>query len=774
MPAVLVAKPIAPTKSTAAKIDKGDERGVGRASMPQAPVPAVPRATPGAGAKPVAPPSVAKPEPARATQPIPSATPSPSKSMKSQPLGEPRAVHVPTPSPGVVQGTPGVVGALAKAGARTATEKPPPFSSHVGPSPSPASVVQAAVAPPKGPVVSDFPVMRSATLILDEPPADHPKQPSSAGDPRPNGPPLVVPPAHAAAANAVTKSPPWTEAAAEMGRALSAGVRRTVESIREITSSMLLEDSEEHLGPNELSSSLLVEDTSEVDASSAAVTKHNVPIPAAVRHGVPPPAVPAPKVPPKDSSDLATLPVGQISSITTADILPGLDPPIETAKGEPHRPVSPTRVDSAHVPWVARLRGVASSVARARHVFAPRSAKWWIPSVLVVGVVAVGVYGERSRGRRHAESRGVETPAVPNQPDLAISGPPSAVNSAEGVVAAPPRGCTVAGPSRVVAESALLSAGVEVRALRTGIGLGFVPADHQATVIRLDPKLLSVGQMANVRAPDGTRRVTPILAASGAFTPGIDSDQKTDKVLGRRTIAVEPPMQIGTLGGQLVWSRGGGHVVGKLWPLDVGADVDAIRGAWAPGIDHGVVALTFRRAGSVWIGSLDTSGSPVPIGSLSRIAGLGPAVGSPAIAFDGATVMVVWADRAASDDPWRLRLVRFRNGDTPGEPNTFSPPSGGRGGQAMSPSLAVVPGIGFLLSWTEGAMSAHDVRALTLANDGTPMGAPMTISNEGVNAGQGQAAIDLDGHGLVAFLQGGGGVYQLAATPITCPVRSPQ
>jgi hypothetical protein len=92
----------------------------------------------------------------------------------------------------------------------------------------------------------------------------------------------------------------------------------------------------------------------------------------------------------------------------------------------------------------------------------------------------------------------------------------------------------------------------------------------------------------------------------------------------------------------------------------------------------------------------------------------------------------------------------------------------------MSPGLAVVPGIGFLLSWTEGAISAHDVRALTLANDGTSIGAPLALSNEGVNAGQGQAAIDLEGHGLVAFLQGGGGVFQVAATPITCPGHSSQ
>jgi hypothetical protein len=209
-----------------------------------------------------------------------------------------------------------------------------------------------------------------------------------------------------------------------------------------------------------------------------------------------------------------------------------------------------------------------------------------------------------------------------------------------------------------------------------------------------------------------------------------------------------------------------------LWTIDPGADVDAIRAAWAPGVDRGLVAIAFRRAGAVWVGALDTVGAPRPAFDLSRMAGLGPAVGAPAIAFDGATVMVAWADRAASDDPWKLRIVRFRLGDPPGEPTTFSPPAGGRGEQAMSPGLAVVPGIGFLLTWTDGAMSAHDVRALTLANDGTPLGTPLAVSSENVNAGQSQAAVALDGRGVVAFLQSNAGAFQIAATPIVCPTRS--
>jgi hypothetical protein len=560
-------------------------------------------------------------------------------------------------------------------------------------------------------------------------------------------------------------------------------------SVREITSSLLLEDSQEHLEPNELSSSLLVEDTSAVDMPPLAA----------------PIQKPSPPTLPKDSSDFATLPVGEMSSITTADILPGPDAPAGTATAACPRPPSPTRVDASVVPWPQRLRGVAGvigwPVARAweriakaaevaRSLFALKRARWWVPGLAALVLVVVGVYlagardgprsatlaDSRSKGRARDEDRAPDKLPSSALSDalLASTGAGSAANNQDVAPASPARGCTVSGPARVVAETALLAAGVEVRTLRTGVGLGFVPADHQATVVRVDPKTLAVGQMVNVRATDVIHRVTPILSPSGVFSPGIDVDPKNDKVFGRRTIPVEPPIQVGTQGGQLMWTRASSHAMGKLWGVDVGTDVDAIRGAWAPGIDHGVVALAFRRAGAVWVGTIDTSGVPSPIGNLSRIAGLGPSVGSPAIAFDGATLMMAWADRAASDDPWRLRLVRFRNGDSPGEPSTFSPPPGGRGGQAMSPGLAVVPGVGFLLTWTEGAISAHEVRAVTLANDGSPMGAPLTISNEGVNAGQGQAAIDLDGYGLVAFLQGGGGVFQIAATPIACPVRTSQ
>ena len=87
----------------------------------------------------------------------------------------------------------------------------------------------------------------------------------------------------------------------------------------------------------------------------------------------------------------------------------------------------------------------------------------------------------------------------------------------------------------------------------------------------------------------------------------------------------------------------------------------------------------------------------------------------------------------------------------------------------MSPGIASVPGGRFLLVWTEGPATRHDVRALTLSREGQPLGKPLVISGKKVNAGQGQGAVTASGRGAVAFLESTeGGGFQVVATPIKC------
>jgi hypothetical protein len=86
----------------------------------------------------------------------------------------------------------------------------------------------------------------------------------------------------------------------------------------------------------------------------------------------------------------------------------------------------------------------------------------------------------------------------------------------------------------------------------------------------------------------------------------------------------------------------------------------------------------------------------------------------------------------------------------------------------MSPGLAALSGGRFLLVWTEGPPSAHQVRALTLSSEGAALGAPFVVSGDGMNAGQGQAAVSANGQGIIAFLESRGQRFEIAAAPIAC------
>ncbi len=340
------------------------------------------------------------------------------------------------------------------------------------------------------------------------------------------------------------------------------------------------------------------------------------------------------------------------------------------------------------------------------------------------------------------------------------------------VVAAPSSAaCVPAGPPHVVAPSALLGAGVEARSFGNDVALGFAPNEQQAIAVHIDPESLSASETTTVRAAGPIRRVTPITTKKGRLAAAVDVEKKGDRLQGRRTLVLDPPLQIGAAKGYLGWSGTGGGITGKLWPLDGDGEVEALRGAVSSRTSEAAdtVAIAFRRAGALWLGAADRTNGLAPKRELSRIPGLGAGIGSPTIAANNDTVLAAWADRASADDPWRLRWVRFKADHEPGNPETFTPPPGGNGEQAMSPAVSALPGGRFLLVWTEGPTAAHGVRALTLSADGEPIGAPLVISSEGGNAGQGQGAVGAGGRGLVAFLESDANGFKVVATPIVCP-----
>jgi hypothetical protein len=317
---------------------------------------------------------------------------------------------------------------------------------------------------------------------------------------------------------------------------------------------------------------------------------------------------------------------------------------------------------------------------------------------------------------------------------------------------------------------ALVAAGVEARPFGDGIALGFAPADHEAAAVRIDLDSLATTASASAHSAEPIRRVRAALAKN-ALGVAVDADAPQDRVRGRGTLPLDPPLQAGAVGSDLVWTRPGESPAGKVWSVDQSLeDLDALRGASETTASGTTTAIAFRRGSSIWMGVATGSDALSPRGALSHVDGLGTKIGSPAVAIGEGVVMIAWADRASADEPWRVRIASMKVGDPPGQPVSFAPPPGGPGGHVMSPALAALPGGRFLLVWTEGPASHQRVRGVTLTRSGQPIGTPLEISNESVNSGQGQVAVTgaPGARGVVAFLAATENGFELAMRPIAC------
>jgi len=338
--------------------------------------------------------------------------------------------------------------------------------------------------------------------------------------------------------------------------------------------------------------------------------------------------------------------------------------------------------------------------------------------------------------------------------------------------------CSVVGHSKPIAPQVLVSSGVEVVPTAQGIALGFASAPKEAVTMLVDPSSLAVSSDRTLKSSDLVRRVTPIpppdshkpsVKGEAPLAFATATDRKSDVIDGRRVASGTSPIDFGVATGHLVWASHNSDKTTALWSLAGDAPVEALRAVPLEGSEHGY-ALTFRRDGAIWTGVIaGTDKSLATRGDLSESKGLGPQVGSPSIATSGDVVFVLWADRASADEPWGLRYQRWRTHEAPEPARTFSAPTGGLGAPYMSPSVTALGGGRFLVVWTEGPVSSHQVRALTLDADGQAQGPAFTVSSDAANAGQGQAAVMADGRGAVAYLVADGRGFELMATSVSCP-----
>lgn len=326
--------------------------------------------------------------------------------------------------------------------------------------------------------------------------------------------------------------------------------------------------------------------------------------------------------------------------------------------------------------------------------------------------------------------------------------------------------CKVTGDPKMIAPRASSSAAIEAQALSGALAFGFAASPRDAVVTSIDPSSFSPSATVRTKPGGDVKRVTPFLN-NGKLSALVDFDRKGDKLGSRRSIATSPLVDVGVGEGGIVWAPHGKDSSAKLFALDGDGAVEALRAI--PLADHHGIAITFRRDNAIRIGVAKGENSLEADGDLSKIDGLGQ-LGSPVITSSGDRVVVAWADRANADAEWGVRWTTVKPHSTTSSASALEVPPGGLGQNIMSPALASLGGGRFLLAWTEGATTNHQVRALTFAADGKPSSTPLNISAPGDNAGQPAIALNDDGKGVVAFLSAKGkGGFELHVTPISCP-----
>lgn len=357
------------------------------------------------------------------------------------------------------------------------------------------------------------------------------------------------------------------------------------------------------------------------------------------------------------------------------------------------------------------------------------------------------------------------TSAPPPERIVAPTPTPTTTPAAEEPTGPMFEACTVSGDARTIAPRAQIISGIEAQAVGSALAIGFAPGPRDAVATALDPNTLAPTSTARAKVFGGdARRVTPIFANNKIMAIA-DVDKKGDKLAGRRVISGGPLVDVGQSDGGIAWAPHGKDSLAKLFTADGDGALEALRGVHLT--DRKGIAFAFRRGNAIHIGVAKGDATLEAEGELSTVSGLGQ-VGSPAITASGDRVIVAWADREGADADWGIRFAQVKIGGAASEAKAFTIPEGGLGGQAMSPSLASLGGGRFLLAWTEGPVSNHQVRAQIIGVDGSPSGSPLSISAQGVNAGQPAAAIAPNGRGVVAFLAAKGKGLEVHATAIRC------
>lgn len=303
--------------------------------------------------------------------------------------------------------------------------------------------------------------------------------------------------------------------------------------------------------------------------------------------------------------------------------------------------------------------------------------------------------------------------------------------------------CFVTGQARTIAPRALIAPGIDVALRSNDLLVGLTVKHDETSEIRFDPA-----------TGEATARAQRSSWGNGECEPA--------NLVGAKTVDAEVPFAMGLSNGHIAWASCSQGAPETLWAI---ADAPVLD---LQGVERGDggYAVLFRQGNAIWMGNLDAGKHPQ--GALAKIAE-GPALRSATLAASEAATLVVWAEHRREDAHWTLGARTFAK-DAPEGPMGIEIPGGNADLDALQPSLAALSGGRFLLAWTEGNASAHQVRAAVLDERGVAIGPVLAVS-PAMESGWGKPAVLTNGSGAVLFLTPGDEGFAVAATPITCPVN---
>jgi hypothetical protein len=311
----------------------------------------------------------------------------------------------------------------------------------------------------------------------------------------------------------------------------------------------------------------------------------------------------------------------------------------------------------------------------------------------------------------------------------------------------PLAGCVVETRAVRIAEAAFVSVPILVATAPDGTraAVGFASAKDHALGMTVDPQGLAAEQVFQESVPDAAILGVVPLVRSGQLEFAVDPPSA--KLTFARTIDAPKRFSIGVSSDG--FSRAIGASIDSIWPGK--SDKPVITTPRVATVPTGHV-VTFRHGGQdgkILTGRLNEDGTKQS--ELRAVATDATLVGTPAVALNEQGGLLAFSGKATSADPWHLELARFPAAGLPERGAMVAIPSGGPGGEAISPAVEGLDRGRFLLQWTEGSAGNRAVRIQVLAHDLVPIGGAITLSAPDQNAGQG--ALWVHGpRGLALFL----------------------